>query len=228
MKTRLTLLSFLLSLSLFAQLSDFPVGLNFTRATLFCDFAKLESDSDLSKKGKAPGFNLEIGQYYGGDDPAYDENFFRLGWFFSSQLGYGRMKDPDYPAERGSNWFPFTLDCGFVGKFRFSENIEAGWHYSFLGIYGHSTVALFGSACSARLRLWNAQVEYAREGDGVFRGCFVPRFNTHPIQSVSLIFLNKTHISAGVRYTTFDRSTKGETQNPYIMKEFRVFAGIFI
>ncbi|MFM2017442.1 MAG: hypothetical protein RL007_1098 [Bacteroidota bacterium] len=222
------LLLVLASPELKAQNNGIPIGMNFTRGFLFCDFAKLESDTHLSKKGIAPGFGFELGRYYGGDDPALDKEFFRLGWYLSAQIGWGRMKSPDYPEQKGSRWIPLNLDMGFVSRLRFGDNVEAGAHYGFLGLYGYSTVALFGSSCSARLRLWNFQMEYGREGDGIFRGCFVPRFKTHPIHHFTFIFLNKTHFSAGVKYTIFNRSTKGETPNPYLMKEFRIMIGIFI
>ncbi len=211
-----------------AQLSEIPVGINFTRGTLFCDFAKLENDTHISEKGFAPGFGFELGRYYGGDDPSLNNEFFRLGWYLSTQIGLGRMKDPTIPDDKGSRWIPLNLDMGFVSRLRFGDNVEVGAHYGFLGIYGYSTIALFGSSCSARLRLWNAQLEYGREGTGIFTGCFVPKFNTHPVHHFSFIFLNKTHVSAGLRYTTFDRSTKGATPNPYIMKEIRIMFGIFI
>lgn len=196
--SRLRFLAFaFLAFALHSSAQHAPL-MTFYRGYVFADRAKLDYNStnangpySAENTGFAPGIHFTVAPPYRWDfDPAVDH--IRLGYLISGQVGYGK-------SGNGNHWIPYIFDIGMWGSYYAGPLLEAGMQYSPIGVYGYSSYAFFGSNLTLKLRIWNLQAEYGREGDGIVRGCFKPRFDSPAIQHFGFYF-NHNALFAGVRF----------------------------
>lgn len=199
--------------------------MNFARVYGFADIVNQKTPPLVTEKGLGFGVAGGIGAYYGNMDEEGMKAKFKLGWCLNGQIGYGKLKT--YQGYSGGHWLPYGVDCGFIGRYRFNQNIELGFHYSFLGLYSYSQYACFGAGASLRFRVSRFQFEYGREGGGLVRGAFNPKDNMQTIHSFGLLYLTKFNITGFMRYTTFNMAERGSgAQN--LMHELRIGIGWFV
>ena len=199
--------------------------MNFIRANGFSDIVSMKAPPLTNEKGLGFGVAGGVGAYYGAMDEDGMKAKFKLGWCINSQLGYGKLKTVE--GYDGGKWFPYGVDIGFIGRYRMNQNVEFGFHYSFLGLYSYSQYAFFGAGASLRMRLWRFQLEYGREGDGIIRGAFVPKYDSRTLHSFGLTYLTKFNITGFMRYTTLNTVQRGES-GKNMMREFRIGIGWFV
>lgn len=199
--------------------------MNFVRAYGFSDIVSQKAPPLTDKHGLGFGVAGGYGGYYGNSDEDGMKKPFKLGWCINSQFGFGKLKTKE--GYDGGKWFPYGIDIGFIGRYRFNQNIELGFHYSFLGLYSYSQYACFGAGASLRLRVSRFQFEYGREGGGLVRGAFNPKDNMQTIHSFGLLYLTKFNITGFMRYTTFNMAERGSGAKN-LMHELRIGIGWFV
>lgn len=193
--------------------------LAYTKCYLFRETASYPLNTGEKITGHAYGCDFTIGVPY----PDFEINLnknkkFMLGWMASSQLGYGQFKG-------GGHWFPFTLDMGFIAGYAFNKHVEIGSQYAFLGIYGWSKLALFGSNFTLKARVWRFQTEFASTGMGAIRGFVSPRFEGRTIKTFRQSYSINENVYVGLYECFYDTSQRtSKTHNP--VNEFRFCLGM--
>jgi len=173
--------------------------LSYWRYSGFYETGKVSTtDGGTSNAGNAFGIEINVNPMYDGIDTG---DKFVLGWSLNGTFGFNFSK---------TTLRPVSLDMGVWGGYQLNDDIEFGLQYCFLGVYGLQTTQLAGSKLSPAVRFRNFQLTLARSGDGMIRGCFVPRFDNNAIHSAEFAYYFKNFI-IGTRlnhykfgYTTTD------------------------
>lgn len=189
--------------------------------SLACDFARSNNNNGTKRTGFAPGIQVNYFEGWGLQENAHKG--FDGGGYARIHCGYGKLKDK---ANSGSskNWIPYDFSIGAVGSYSINKNHEIGIDYGIIGIYGFSTYAYFGSQITLKYRFWKFQTEYTHGGDGIFRGAFVPRFNSGASHAGTLYYLVSNDIYIGGRYA---KIPDGGNNIKRYTTEFRIIGGLY-
>jgi hypothetical protein len=202
---------------------DQDIRMAFSPWKVFADRSTYTNFNGSKYSGIAPGIGLSYleGWEIGKGAPAT----FDGGGYIRFTVGFGKIKSNDANNPGKKNWIPYDFSLGPYGSYVFKNpNHELGFDYGMIGIYGYSVYAYFGSQFTAKYRYRFLQLDATRGGDGIFRGCFVPRFGSEASHSIGITALLPKGLLAGFRYSTIPSG--GGTGHQ--AEEWRLFFGMNI